>query len=129
MTITIADETFAGDILNKISLEFEKELTTVAQLIELRVRKEVENYNAKMPEVFTGLIAPSEAEKVLNGYKMKERKMIDAEKQVYIALEAFQKNGFFVLIDNRQAESLEEEVLLHTDIKVSFVKLTPLVGG
>ncbi len=128
-TLTITDETFTGDILNSISLSFENERTTVAKIIEQRVRKEVENYNTKLPEYFRGLVVPSDAEKSLNGYKMKHKKNIDAEKQVYIALEAFQKNGFFVLIDEQQAESLEEEVLLHDKIKISFVKLTPLVGG
>jgi hypothetical protein len=34
-----------------------------------------------------------------------------------------------VLIDNQQAESLNQEVLLHPDIHISFVRLTPLVGG
>lgn len=129
MTITITDETFTGDILNEILLDFENERITVAEIIEQRVRKEVENYNAKLPDYFKGLVIPSDAEKSLNGYKIKKHKTIDAEQQVYIALDAFQKNGFFVLIDDRQAESLEEEVLLHTKIKVSFVKLTPLVGG
>ncbi|TAE04136.1 MAG: hypothetical protein EAZ97_00510 [Bacteroidetes bacterium] len=129
MTITITDETFAGKILNKISLDFEKELVTIEQIITQRVIKEVENYNTKLPEYFNGLIAPNDAEKSLNGYKLKEKKTIDAEKQVYIALDAFQKNGFFVIIDNRQAETLAEEVLLNTHTQVSFVKLTPLIGG
>ena len=54
---------------------------------------------------------------------------IDAERQVYIALDAFQKNGFFVLVDDLQAESLEQVVRLRSGTEVSFVKLTPLVGG
>lgn len=129
MTLTITDETFTGDIINSISLDFEKELITVAEIIEQRVRKEVENYNAKMSDYFQGLVMPSDAEKSLNGYKIKNKRTIDAEQQAYIALGAFQKNGFFVLIDDKQAEDLNEKVLLHNKIKVSFIKLTPLVGG
>lgn len=129
MTLTITDETFTGKVLHKISLNFEKELVTIEQIITQRVTKEVEDYNAKLPEYFNGLIVPTDAEKSLNGYKIKDRKAIDAEKQVYIALDAFQKNGFFVLVDNRQAETLKDEVLLNTQTQVSFVKLTPLVGG
>lgn len=128
-TITITDENFAGEILNKILLDFESERATVAQIISKRVSVEVASYNAKLPEYFNGLIAPTDAEKSLNGYKLKAKKTIDAEQQAYIALDAFQKNGFFVLVDNRQAESLEEEILLSEDTKVSFIKLTPLVGG
>jgi len=129
MTLTITDETFTGDIINSISLDFEKELITVAEIIEQRVRKEVENYNAKMSDYFKGLVVPSDAEKSLNGYKIKNKRTIDAEQQAYIALGAFQKNGFFVLIDDKQAEDLNEKVLLHDKIKVSFIKLTSLVGG
>ena len=54
---------------------------------------------------------------------------MDPEKQVYIALTAFQKNGFFLLLDTIQASSLEQEVFLTSDSKISFLKLTPLVGG
>jgi len=129
MTITITDETFAGEILNKIALDFEKSIVTLSQVISARVHKEVDNYNSKLPDFFNGLVIPNEAEKSLNGYKLKYKQKIDPEKQTYIALDAFQKNGFFVLIDNRQAESLEEEVLLHADTKISFIKLTPLIGG
>ncbi|WP_316738534.1 hypothetical protein [Pedobacter aquatilis] len=129
MTITIKDETFAGKILNEIQLQFQSSSVTVSDIISSRVKKEVETYNNKLPEYFTGLVEPTEAEKTLNGYKLKNRKLIDAEKQVYVALDAFQKNGFFVLIDNQQSESLTQQVELHPHTTISFIKLTPLVGG
>ncbi len=128
-TLTFTDESLTGDILGQITIDIENERMTVSDLIKARVYQEVENYNEKMPEYFQGLVQPTEAEMQLNGYKMKEKRSIDPEKQFYIALNAFQNNGFFVLIDNRQAESLEDEVLLGEDTKVSFVKLTALVGG
>lgn len=129
MTITIKDETFAGKILNEITLKFKSELVTVKQVIEQRVTQEVENYNQKQSGYFNGLIEPTDAEKTLNGYKLKPKKIIDAEQQVYIALEAFIKNGYFVLIDTIQSESLEQQIVLSATTTVSFVKLTPLIGG
>jgi hypothetical protein len=129
INLSIKDETAVGKILNEIMVSLESELATVKDIIEARVNAEVEAYNNKLPEVYSGLVQPQEAEVVLNGYRMKTKKKIDAEKQVYIALDAFQQNGFFVLIDDRQAELLEETVLLSPDSSVSFVKLTPLVGG
>ena len=129
MTITIKDETFAGKILQEIQLNFQSSTVSVSEIISSRVRKEVENYNNKLPEYFNGLVEPTDAEKTLNGYKLKNRKLIDAEKQVYVALDAFQKNGFFVLIDNQQSESLEQQVELSDNTAISFIKLTPLVGG
>ena len=91
--------------------------------------QEVETYNQKLPQYFNGLVEPTEAEKTINGYKLNTRRAIDGEKQVYTALHAFQKNTFFVLIDDVQAESLEQEIELSGNPLVSFIKLTPLVGG
>ncbi len=129
MVITVKDETFAGKVLRELNLDFKTESVTVREIISERVLQEVENYNHKLPEYFNGLIEPTEAEKTLNGYKLKARKLIDGEKQVYTALDAFQRNGFFVLIDNLQAETLEQQIQLRFDTTISFVKLTPLVGG
>jgi hypothetical protein len=129
ITITINDETTSGVITNQIKVSFSSELTTVKDIIEARVYAEVEAYNNKMPEYYKGLIKPSDAEQTLNGYKVKDKKRVDAEKQVYTALDAFNKNGYFVLIDNIQAESLEQMVVINSKTTVSFVKLTPLVGG
>jgi hypothetical protein len=101
----------------------------VKEIITERVICEVDNYNLKLPEYFNGLIEPSDAEKTLNGFKLKPKKLIDSEKQVYIALDAFLKNGFFILIDDVQSESLEQMVELRHDTVISFIKLTPLIGG
>ena len=129
VAITIKDESMTGKILNEIEIQVQRELTTVKDIIAARVTKEVETYNQQKKEYFNGFIRPTDAEQTLNGYKMRNRKKIDPEKQVYVALDAFQKNGFFVLVDDRQAETLEEEVLVNAKTTVSFVKLTPLVGG
>jgi hypothetical protein len=129
ITLTIKDETFAGQVLNEIMLEFDNPSVTLKEIIEARVRQEVQVYNTKLNGFYSGLVEPTDAEKTLNGYKIKPSRLIDEEKQVYVALEAFMKNAYFVLVDDRQAESLEEEVILAPYRSVSFVKLTPLVGG
>ena len=129
LSVTINDSTGTGKITNSINLFFKHELITVKELIEARVIKEVKDFNERQPEYFQGLVQPTRAEQTLNGYRLRERKKIDAEKQVYIALDAFQKNGYFVLIDDKQADSLEQEVLLTASSTINFVKLTPLVGG
>ena len=130
MLLTIKDATFTGDILNQIEIAVKNERTTVKELISARVESEVNAYNEKLPEYFKGLIQPSEAEKTLNGFKLKNRgKQIDVEKQILVALDAFQKNGYFILIDNKQAEDLEQQVLVSKTTEIAFVKLTQLVGG
>lgn len=129
MNILICDELLNGTITNQFEITLESDSLTVRDLITKRVSIEIENYNKRLPQYFNGLIEPKEAERTLNGYKLKPKQLIDVEKQVYIALDAFQKNGFFVLVDNEQLEELEQQVVLKSTSKISFVKLTPLVGG
>lgn len=127
--LTILDETASGSILHRLELEISQEMLTVRELIAHRVHDEVAAYNERQSGVFQGLVQPTESEKVLNGYRLRPQKLIDAEQQVYRALEAFQQNGFFVLVNDRQVESLDEEVWLGSGATASFLKLTPLVGG
>ena len=127
--LTILDETASGSILHRLEVEMAQEMLTVRELIAQRVHDEVTAYNARQTGTFQGLVQPTESERVLNGFRLRPAKLIDAEQQVYRALEAFQQNGFFLLVNDRQAESLDEEVWLGTGATASFVKLTPLVGG
>ena len=129
VVLTITDRTGAGKIIGEMNISLKTNRVTVKQIIEARVEAEVERYNAKLPEYFNGLVQPTDAEKTLNGYKMKTRKKVDPEKQVYVALDAFQKNGYFVLVDNFQADSLEQGIMITPQTQISFLKLTPLVGG
>ena len=129
VTLTIKDETTGGKTVNEIAVSFTSELTTVKEIIKARVSAEVDLYNNKMPEYFKGLVEPGDAEKTLNGYKIKDRRKVDPEKQCHVALDAFTKNGFFILIDNIQSESLEQMVVINDRTNISFIKLTPLVGG
>lgn len=129
MNILICDELLNGTITNQFEISLESDSLTVRDLITKRVSIEIDNYNKRLPQYFNGLIEPKEAERTLNGYKLKPKQLIDVEKQVYIALDAFQKNGFFVLVDNEQLEELEQQVVIKSTSKISFVKLTPLVGG
>jgi hypothetical protein len=89
----------------------------------------VQEYNLSSEEYFRGLVQPTDAERVLNGYRLRRRRKIDWEEQAQRALEAFRRNGFLVLVDDRQAESLDEEIEIRLGTHVSFIKLVPLVGG
>lgn len=130
MAITISiQDTLGLKVSNEIDVKFERDVVTVKDIIQARVEQEVANYNKRQPEYFKGLVQPTDAEKTLNGYKLKKHKPIDAEKQVYVALDAFNKNAYFVLIDNKQVESLEQVVTISAKSSIKFVKLTPLVGG
>ena len=88
--LTILDETASGSILHRLELEIAQEMLTVGELIARRVHDEVTAYNERQSGVFQGLVQPVESERELNGYRLRPSKLIDAEQQVYRALEAFQ---------------------------------------
>ncbi len=128
-TLLVKDETATGKIITETTLELQSDRVSVRDIIEARVVAEVEKYNAQAGEYFNGLVQPTEAERTLNGFRMRDRKFVDPEKQVYVALDAFQKNSYFVLVDDQQVESLTQEVQIRPNSSVSFVQLVPLVGG
>ena len=46
-----------------------------------------------------------------------------------VTLLAFQANRFFVLLGDRQMESLDDTIPLGADTAVAFVRVVPLVGA
>ncbi len=128
-TLTIRDETTLERLEREFTLTFEGDRLTVKQLIRERVKNEVQQYNAKKTSHFHGLVQPTDAEKTLNGYKLRQPRLIDWEKQYENALKAFQSNGFLILVDDRQVDDLEEFIEIRPDTIVTFLKLVPLVGG
>lgn len=128
-TITIRDESASGDKLSSFSLECLTEEMTIREIIRSRVYQEVMDYNQRQPKTFRGLVQPGDAERTLNGFKLKIPRQIDWEKQFEKAIDGFMANVFFVLVDEKQAEELDERFKVTVDTEVSFVKLVPLVGG
>ena len=128
-TLTIRDETTLERLERQFTLTFDGDRLTIKQLIRERVKNEVQQYNAKKTNYFQGLVQPTNAEKTLNGYKLRQPRLIDWEKQYENALKAFQSNGFLILVDDRQVDDLEEFIEIRPDTIVTFLKLVPLVGG
>ena len=130
-TLTVRDETtFSGDADRVFQIEVPTEHLTARSLIEARVTAEVERHNARSAgEVFRGLIQPSGAERTLNGLRQRTGRRIGAAEQRRQALEAFLRNGFILLIDDRQVMGLDEPIEVGPETEVTFLKLVPLVGG
>lgn len=129
MELRVRDETATGKVTHELVLRELPDRFTVRDLIRTRVREEVARHNAGQAEVFRGLVQPTDAEVDLNGYRLREHRTVDWEAQADVAEQAFLTNGFFVLVDEHQPTDLDDEIALTPDTQVSFVRLTPLVGG
>lgn len=130
-TLTVRDETtfgFNADAFD-FTISLPADVVTARELIRERVRQEVEDYNRRRPEYFRGLVQPTDAERTLNGFRLKTLRPLDWREQNDKAVEAFHRNGFVLLVDDRQVEDIDALIEVKPQTTVTFLKLIPLVGG
>lgn len=124
-TITICDELIPGNVYSSFTIDLPSMTITARELIELRVEREVRVHNQSPTQRFEGLVQPDEARR--NGRRVAEP--IDWRKQASVAIEAFQRNGFLLLVGERQITDLDEEIELEKESTATFIRLVPLMGG
>ncbi|HXD09109.1 MAG TPA: hypothetical protein VN653_03510 [Anaerolineales bacterium] len=129
--LLIRDETTAslGKAEHTFTVHISGERISLRELIRLRVTQEVEDFNSRQPAVFRMLVQPNDTERTLNGYKFHKPRQVNPVTQYEKAIEAFEGNGFIVLVDDRQIESLDTEIAFRPETSITFLKLVPLVGG
>ena len=110
VSVEIVDKSTTGDVFDSIFVELSPERMTVRQLIKETVTAEVEKANNACDGNDTG-------------------QSINVDSQIKKALLEFQSNGFFILVDNGQVESLDTVIWITESTRVSFVRLVPMVGG
>ena len=129
VTLTINDKTSSGELLLERIIDFPVERISVRELIETRVRQEVESFNLQAGDRFDGLVEPCEAEKMLNGENAAMGRHIDADKQVEAAISAFETGRYFLLINDRQLVDLDDVIVINPNTRIVFLKILRLVGG
>jgi hypothetical protein len=127
--LTIHDRTATGRGVDSMTIENLPERVTVRELIRTRVRDEVARYNLRPGDHFQGLVAPTGAQQLALGYRMRSPRRLDWERQAETAIDAFGRNGFFILVNGRQVIDLDEEITVADTSDVAFVKLVQLIGG
>lgn len=131
-TLRISDERLPGSgAVDQHELSGLPNVMTVEALIRWRVREEVARYNAHGDAKVAGLVEPSARERELNvpGRGNTVRPPLNWEQQADLAVKGFQRNAFFVMVDNRQVCELTDEIDVLKATEATFIKLVPLVGG
>lgn len=105
-TILISDETQSGTVLNQVLLTIEEDSLTLGELIKKRIKEEVAPIAEKMKR---SPIFQKQAKR----------------KEAHMALHAFRENGFFILINNRQVQDLDQQIPLNNALTVRFIALSP----
>jgi hypothetical protein len=129
-----------GEAYSVGEVRFHKPVITVRELIGVRVDLELEARRDRvaeirsraMPEISSRELQLNGAEKALRpsmflacggGKSLARDRMIEAAEQ------GFLRNRFFILLDDRQAEHLDDQLELDKTGEVTFLLLTPLQGG
>lgn len=129
ISLKMNDSTMSGKVQETWTIAVVFDRATVREIIEIRVKREVEKYNENCSQYFQGLVQPDETEKTLNGYKMRNVRTIDASEQCKKAIEGYEKNSFILLANDKQTEFLEQIIEINENTEITFIKLIPLVGG
>lgn len=116
--VTIVDETAIGERSAPWRMEVGDGTLTLRELIRRRILQGL------------GRADPADPDGLLHdGLGAGAARRVDAQDRVVRAWEAFSRNGFVVLVDDRQVEDLDAKIDLHDGTRVTFLKLVPLVGG
>jgi hypothetical protein len=123
--LTIHDETNSGERKQSLTLHLPDPTITARELIRARVFEEVRVYNEALPQRFLGVVEREDTEGDVNGYEFREERKLDWHARNSAALEAFDRNGFVLLVDDRPVESLDEEIRVQPETQVTFLKWSP----
>jgi len=124
----------AFDLLNETLTIRELIAHTVEeQIYELQIQQHIDTQavqNILNRQYMTN--AEIQAQAKMGAVKMPEPldiPKIDVSRQIRKATEAFEKGVYVIVIDGEQAEALDQTVMLRPTSKITFLRLTPLVGG
>lgn len=128
--LLIRDEELSGELSQEYSLSFLTEHITVRELIRSRVYQEVQDYNTTHPEQRRKrLVLPPDSTTGMPSDGSERSTTVNWQVPFQLATTAFEEGRIIILINDQQAESLEQQFEITPKTVVTFLKLTLLVGG
>lgn len=135
----LTDE-IGGEVYSVGEVNLHKPVITVRELIAARVDLELEAHRNREADI-RGRASPdiSSRELQLNGadkalrtsifHGCRAGETVARDRMIEAAEQGFLRNRFFILLDDRQAEHLDDQVELDKTGNATFLQLTPLQGG
>lgn len=127
-TITITDTSTDLTTRETFSLDFLTERVTVRELIRSRVYQAVSEHNAAARKRFLEWVEAGAAGGRRNP-SAHEPASIDWEAHYQSALGAFEKGHYLIFVDSQPARDLDAELELAAETEITFLRMTPLIGG
>lgn len=138
----IIGPTNPNEQLPPVALELLNETLTVRELITETVREQIRELKLrrKLNATETRIILQRQylnkrdIEKQANKGVVKLPEVqsdteLDESAAIHEALRAFNEQVFVIIVDGQQQNELEDVVTLSATSKITFIRLTPLVGG
>ena len=104
--VTMRDQSRAGHVLGGAVVEGLPARTTLAELVRVRVHHEVATHNADPGPVYRGLVAPEDAIRHTDGFRMPSTRPLDADRFVRAVHEAVAAGVVHFRIDGRTHDDL-----------------------
>jgi hypothetical protein len=147
VTLTVESRIVGGSAdtaLSPVVLEILNEILTVRELIERTVEEQIRDL------VAIRRLDVGQAERALNRQylttsevrqqaqdrgvvklpsQVKQVPEINVRAEIKKAISGFEAGSFIIFVDGSQMETLDDEIQLGLSSKVTFLRLTPLVGG
>lgn len=122
-------------VFDSVPLHVHRSPATLRTLLEDLVRQEVERFNDRQErQTLLHVLGERQlADGVLRGKVVsggqEQAQRADVGEAVHVALRAFHDGMYFVFLDERQLENLDEELAITNDSTLLLLRLTPLAGG
>ena len=128
MNVLIRDESMNREMLQELSVVLPDDKITVRDLIRTRIRREFtasDAYESSQPESGNDVAVGNPS---IHGAPVPTIP-VEWESELKKALDAFITNRLVILIDNRQVKSLDESIEINSETKISFLRLTFVMGS
>lgn len=113
----------------RITLIVYDNAVSVRSLIEARVHRLLSAESDRQNDTAHPKVDLDSRELELNPSRRANPESNKRQRLIEEACEAFEKNGFFVIVDGVQKDRLDEMVPLTPESEIRFLQLVPLVGG
>jgi hypothetical protein len=128
--VSTFDKVLGAPELEGPCLSFPNGVTTAREIIEARVRVEVDRHNAGEAAPLHGsLFAPCDAERALNGPRRDRRVPLDVERQIDVALDSVRAGRVIILFNGMQVSDIDRPLAMTPVSEARVLRLVPLVGG
>jgi hypothetical protein len=130
VVLRTVDQVLGSAVADGPQLAFADARVTARDIVQARVRIEVERYNSSAPEPGpVALFVPAPTERELNGERNARRRPLEPERQIEVALAAVRSGRVIILFNGAQVDDLDAPLMVTPVSSARFLKLLPLVGG